>query len=194
MDTFDMDRRAILRAAMATASIGGVTRAASGGCAEQAPSDGGRKAVVYLSRSGNTRVLAGAIARRFDADIFEIRPLDPWPEDYEEMVAWASEWRQRSELMPLAGAVNLRPYTTVFLGFPIWGMALPAPMRSFLRSTDLAQKIIHPFVTHGGYGAGNALTEVCSILAKADVLSPFVLKCDQERATLAALNDWLKQE
>lgn len=31
--------------------------------------------------------LAGDLARRLNADLFEIRPRDPWPEDYEEMVA-----------------------------------------------------------------------------------------------------------
>ena len=39
----------------------------------------GPSVVVYLSRSGNTRVLAGALARRFNADLFELRPRSTIP-------------------------------------------------------------------------------------------------------------------
>ena len=44
----------------------------------------------------------------------------------------------------------------MFLGFPIWGMALPAPVRTFLTTHDLAGKTLVPFITHGGYGTGDA--------------------------------------
>ena len=79
-------RRQILRgAAFAAASswIGTAARARGTG----------QSAVVFLSRSGNTRMLAGHLSRNFNADLIEIRPRDPWPEDYEDMVAWATRWR-----------------------------------------------------------------------------------------------------
>ncbi len=54
----------------------------------------GRMLVAYLSRSGNTRVVAGQLKHAFTADLFEIRTATPWPEDYEEMVAWASRMQE----------------------------------------------------------------------------------------------------
>lgn len=74
---------------------GAALAAASGWTGSAARAQGtSRAAVVFLSRSSNTRMLAGHLSRTFDADLFEIRPSNPWPEDYEEMVAWASRWRE----------------------------------------------------------------------------------------------------
>lgn len=152
-----------------------------------------RAVVVFLSRSGNTRVLAGALARRHDADLFELRPRDPWPDDYEEMVAWATRMRKRPDPLPVAESLpGITGYDTVFLGFPVWGMALPAVMDSFLRSHDLRDKTVGPFVTHGGYGEGQSLISARALAPRARFLDPFVLECDQERAALRQLDTWLE--
>ena len=44
----------------------------------------------------------------------------------------------------------------MFLGFPIWGLALPVPVQTFLTTHDLSGKTVVPFITHGGYGTGSA--------------------------------------
>ena len=80
----------------------------------------------------------------------------------------------------------------MFLGFPIWSTALPAPMRSLLSSVDLAGKIILPFITHGGYGAGSSVDELRSLAASATVTDPFILQCDPERNNLDAIEPWLR--
>lgn len=151
----------------------------------------GRSAVVYLSRSGNTRVIAEALSRRFGAEIFEVLPRDPWPADYDEMVAWASRMRESSTPLPLAGTANLAEVGTVFLGSPTWGMALPAPMQSFLAGHDLAGKSVLPFVTHGGYGPGDSIETMRGMAPEAAFADPLVLRCDQERNTLDRMTGWL---
>lgn len=148
-------------------------------------------AVVFLSRSSNTRMLAGHLSRRFDAELFEIRPRDPWPEDYDEMVAWASRWRDSDRLLPLQHVPELSGFGTVFLGFPIWGTALPAPMRSLLSSVNLAGKTLLPFITHGGYGPGSSIAALGTLAPGVAIADPFVLECDQERDNLDALQTWL---
>jgi flavodoxin len=157
----------------------------------QAQGDG-RSVVVYLSRSGNTRVLAGALSRRFVADLFEVRPRDPWPADYDEMVAWATRMREDGGALPLAGRLTgIAGYRIVFLGFPIWGRDLPAVMAGFLRSHDLSGKTVVPFITHGGYGPGDAMQTLDALVPDARIVAPFILECDQERDTLRELNGWL---
>src|SRR5688572_13436709 len=47
--------------------------------------------VAYFSRSGNTRVVAGLIQRKLGAEEFEIQPATPYPEDYLETVAQATQ-------------------------------------------------------------------------------------------------------
>ena len=82
-------------------------------------------------------------------------------------------------------------YETVFLGFPIWGMALPAPVRSFLATHDLAGRTLVPFITHGGYGTGSAPETLAALAPEARIVTPFVREMDQERAIINAVSDWL---
>ena len=50
--------------------------------------------VAFFTRTGNTAVIARQIRRALDADLFEIRPAEPYPEDYEETVAQATRERE----------------------------------------------------------------------------------------------------
>lgn len=148
--------------------------------------------VAYLTRSGNTRVIAGQISRDLGADLFEIRASQPYPTDYEEMVVQAERERVEGYEPPLAELVDdIAAYRTVFLGFPIWGMTAPSVIRSFLSNHDLTGKRIIPFITHGGYGVGNSLEVLSARAPEAEVLEGFSLECDQERRTMETVRAWL---
>jgi hypothetical protein len=179
-------RRDALKATLAAGAIAATSRMAF------AQETDAPRLVAYLSRSGNTRVIAGALARRFGADLFELRPRDPWPADYNEMVAWASRLRESDEDVPLAESPgDLVRYRTIFLGFPVWGTDLPAVTRSFLRGHDLAGKTVVPFITYGSSGEGSSMRTVRALAPDARFVDQFVLRCDQERSTLDSLNAWL---
>ena len=151
-----------------------------------------RSAVVFLSRSGNTRVVAGQLQRAFKADSFELKMATPWPDEYEAMVAWASRLKDAGSLPPLANTVpDLKSYDTLFLGSPIWDSSLPTPIRTFLSQHDLAEKRIVPFFTYGCCGAGDAAATIAALAPRAKVAKPFTLKCDQERDTMNSVNAWL---
>ena len=48
-----------------------------------------------------------------------------------------------------------------------------------------------PIITHGGYGAGEAVATAQALAPGARFTDAFVLECNQERADLASLNQWL---
>jgi flavodoxin len=152
-----------------------------------------RTLVVYLSRSGNTRVIGGYLQRRFQADLFEVRTAEPYPEDYQAHVDLAQRQQEAGIRPELAESVeNIASYDTIFLGFPIWGMALPVPIQTFLTTHDLSGKTVVPFITHGGYGTGSAPEMLADLAPNARILEPFVLEMDQERATLNSVSSWLE--
>lgn len=186
-----LNRRQALFASLWSAGItGGIAMTPSAARAE--PAARGRSLVVYLSRSGNTRVIASQLARTFRADLFEIRTAEPYPEDYREMVAWAKALNDASATPRLAAAVaTIRAYQTIFLGFPIWGAALPAPIRTFLATHDLSEKTLVPFVTHSGYGTGSSLTTLAALAPRARIQDAFVLQRDGERDAISRLDTWL---
>jgi len=148
--------------------------------------------VAFFTRTGNTAVIARQIRRALDADLFEIRPAEAYPEDYEETVAQATHERESGVEPPLATLVpNMERYETVFLGFPIWGMTAPSVIRSFLSKHDLSGKTLVPFITHGGYGLGQSLSVIAEQSPQAQLLEGFSLEADQERRTLEQVTSWL---
>jgi flavodoxin len=169
---------------------------ATGACAQEgaAPAPGPRRLVAYVTRSGNTRVIAGTLHRALQADLVEIRPAQPYPEDYETHVAQAARESASGYEPPLAPmAARVENYDEIFLGFPIWGETAPPPIRSFLRAHDLCGKVVRPFITHGGYGVGRSLSVLSGHAPGARIQAPFVMEADQERRTLNQVNIWLGQ-
>ena len=153
---------------------------------------GANTLVAYLTRSGNTRVIAETLHRQLGADLFEIRPARPYPADYEQHVAQAKQERDSGRAPPLAAFVDdIASYSEIFLGFPIWGETAPPPIRSFLKAHDLRGKTLRPFITHGGYGVGEAPSVLASYAPAARIEEAFVLEADQERRTLNQVRDWL---
>jgi flavodoxin len=186
----DSARRSVM-AALAALPLGATTATAGEGDAARGVRS--RTLVAYFSRSGNTRVVAGLIQRARGADLFEIRPARPYPEDYLETVAQARKESSSAYKPALAARLpGIADYDTVFLGFPIWGETLPPVLRAFLAEHDLSGKTLIPFVTHGGYGLGNSLSVLASDAPKARLLDGFAMEADQERRTMERVTGWLK--
>jgi flavodoxin len=158
----------------------------------ETPRSGSRILVAYFSRSGNTRVVAGLIQRGLNADLFEIRPAQAYPEDYLQTVEQARQERDSGFEPELQNKVQfLSDYDTIYLGFPIWGETAPPIVRAFLSAHDLTSKTLIPFNTHGGYGLGNNRSVLVEHAPKAKVLEGFVMESEQERKTMERVNGWL---
>lgn len=184
----DLTRRTMLAASAVLPWATGAN-AADGGSPPLSPA--AKTLVAYFTRSGNTRVIAGTLHRELKADLFEILPAEPYPEDYEQTVAQADGETKRGYEPPLAAPVRrFASYDTV-LGSPVWGMTAPPVIRSFLHAHDWQGKTILPFITHGGYGIGNSLDVIRAHAPAASVTAPFVMEADQERRTLTQVRGWL---
>jgi flavodoxin len=182
-------RRELLGTIASMALAAGTSDAAG---QSRAAREGSRILVASFTRTGNTRVIAGQIRRALQADLFEIEPDNPYPEDYEETVAQAVRERDGGYRPPLkANVPDIGSYHTVFLGFPIWGETAPPVIRSFLSQHDLSGKTLVPFITHGGYGQGRSMNVVKEHAPRARVLDPFVMEADQERRTLTQVTQWI---
>jgi flavodoxin len=183
-------RRELLGTIASMALAAGASDAAGQSGATRSPSS--KVLVAYFTRTGNTRVIAGQIRRALRADLFEIEPANPYPEDYEETVAQAVRERDSNDRPPLKTAVpDIGSYEIVFLGLPIWGETAPPVIRSFLSQHDLSGKTLVPFITHGGYGQGRSMKVVREHAPRARVLDPFIMEADQERRTLTQVSQWL---
>ena len=103
--------------------------------------------VAYFSYSGTTKNIANSISEKTGADLFEIVPQDEYSNVYME-----SNMEIRMNRRPaLTDTVpNMEEYDVIFVGYPVWWHATPAPVNTFLESYDLEGKLIIPFCTSGG--------------------------------------------
>ena len=111
--------------------------------------------VAYFSASGVTAGAAKEIAEAVGADLFEIRPEEPY-------TAADLDWRNKKSRSSLemtdpdsrpamaAPAPDMARYDTVFVGFPIWWGIEPRAVDTFLESCDFSGKAMVPFATSGG--------------------------------------------
>lgn len=189
----DASRRAAAMALATLPLIGALGAAEASTNAGEVRRVGSRTLVAYFSRSGNTRVVAGLIQRGLRADLFEIRPATPYPEDYLETVEAARKESESGQARALAARVpNIADYDTVYLGFPIWGTTAPPVIRAFLTTHDLSGKTLVPFITHGGYGLGDSRSVLAELAPKAQLRREFSMQADQERRTMENVNAWLE--
>lgn len=103
--------------------------------------------VTYFSYSGTTRGVAETLSNQIGADLFEIAPK----EDYSSLYPQSNMEIRRGKRPELSSEVeNMEEYDIIFIGYPVWFHATPAPINSFLESYDLTGKLIIPFCTSGG--------------------------------------------
>lgn len=120
---------------------------------------------------GHTKVMAGYIAEALGADTYEIVPVEPYPEGYDDCCDQALE-EQRNDARPaIAEALpDVSAYDVVFIGCPIWWGDEPMIVRTFLDGVDLSGKTIVPFTTHGGSGLGNVPANLQAAISGAQFL------------------------
>lgn len=115
--------------------------------------------IVYFSRTGdnyevgniekgNTHIVADIIAENVDADMFEIKPLTAYPEDYTECTKVAKREKESNARPQFTGLIeNFADYDTIYLGTPVWWSDLPMVVYTFLEHYDLNGKKLIPFCT-----------------------------------------------
>ena len=123
--------------------------------------------IVYHSRTGYTRRVAQALARPLDADIDEIRIVQPLggAVGY-AMCAIEAMAGLTPALRP--GSRNPAAYELVIVGTPVWFWSLSSPVRSWLESHRLPHRVAF-FCTIGGSGAPRVFATMAGLAGKAPV-------------------------
>jgi flavodoxin len=135
--------------------------------------------IVYHSRSGHTRRVAQALASRLDADLDEIRIVQPLA----GMAGYAMcAIEAVAGLAPALRPMRSRPaaYELVVIGTPVWFWNLSSPVRSWLQKHPLKHRIAF-FCTMGGSGAQRVFSTMTELAGR------------EPAATLALLDSELDQ-
>ena len=121
---------------------------------------------------GNTQYIATLIQRATGGDLFLIETEEKYPADYDATDRQGAKESTENSRPKLASHIeNMDEYDTVYLGFPNWYYGMPMAVYSFLEEYDFSGKTMIPFVTSGGSGFSDAISEIQSIQFDATVLS-----------------------
>lgn len=155
---------------------------------------GGEKILVaYFSHSGNTRVIANQIHDRVGGDIFEIKTVDSYPQDYEAVKAVAMKELNEGSRPALATHVdNIDSYDVVFVGYPIWWGTMPMPVESFLTGYNFSGKTIVPFSTHEGSGLGSSVRDIKALCPQSTVREGLAIQGGSVNTAQNQVSSWLQ--
>lgn len=150
--------------------------------------------VAYFSASGVTAELAKRLAKAVQADLYEIRPQQPYTD---ADLNWMDK-NSRSTLemkdpacrpaivLPVPDTQN---YEVIFVGFPVWWYREPSIIDTFIEACDLKGKKVVPFATSGTSGIGDSGKNMQKLAPDADVETGKRLDAHM---TESALADWAK--
>ncbi len=169
------------------------TTAESGETSESAAAqDGSSILVAYFSWSGNTEKIANMIAEDTGADLFQIEPVEAYPEDYNAVVDQAKEEQTANARPELLHDVEaFQNYDVIFIGYPNWWSDVPMIMNTFMEAHDFSGKTVVPFCTHGGGGFGKSLASVKAGTSGATVLDGFSVNGSQEDGAAVDVQSWI---
>lgn len=151
-----------------------------------------KKLVAYFSASGVTAKLAKKLAEAIDADLFEIKPVEPYSEadqNWKNPLARCNKEKIGKKDVPVSGIVeNMDEYDTVYLGFPIWYWAAPNVVNTFIKQYDFSHKKVVLFATSGGSDMGKTAEKLQPYLgSEAEIVDAKVMN---ENLSLEALKAW----
>lgn len=169
------------------------------------PNVTGKILIVYFSRTGynypnqwldigHTARVAGYIAELTGGDRFEIVPVVPYPDDYQQTVAIAREEYDNNARPAIQNRLeNPEQYDTIFIGGPVWHGAMPMIIHTFYETYDLAGKTLVPFSTHAGSGLGDSESLARRYYPDNTILSGLAVRGTDSPNAHGEVETWLKR-
>ena len=148
--------------------------------------------IAYYSYSGNTKSVAEKIKEITKGDIFEIKPENAYPANYNDTVNQAQKEKNTNFMPQLADNGNISDYDTIYLGTPVWWYTFASPIRTFLAKNDFSGKTIIPFCTHGGGGASETYNDIKKLCPDATIKEGFTSYGDSAKTPDIEL--WIKNK
>ena len=163
--------------------------------------------IVYFSRKGenywngiiknlskgNTERVAEFVQKAVGGDLFEVKTVKEYPEDYEDCINQAQK-ELKSNTRPQLQSYpdNLDKYDTLFVGFPNWWGTMPMAMFAFLERYYLSGKRIIPFCTNEGSGMGSSEIDLKNICRGAKVLSGLSIHGAEAAVSERRVAEWAR--
>ena len=146
--------------------------------------------VAYFSASGNTASLAKRVAEAAKADLFEIKPVEPYTDAdlrWTNPLARCNKEKLGKKNVPIADRVeNLDEYDLILIGFPVWYYGAPNIIETSAKRYDFTGKKVALFATSGGSDITKAPAKLQPLM-KGEIIDAKLFSPD---ASYADVNVW----
>lgn len=149
--------------------------------------------IAYFSHTGKTRAVAMQIKKITGADVFEIIPIKPYPNDYNTLLEQTkTEARNHYHPQLKTRLKNFNQYDIIIIGSPIWWFTFAPPVSSFLKSYNFENKTIVPFSTNEGSGLGTIVSDTKKLCPKVKILKGLSITGSKATKAQHQVSTWLK--
>lgn len=143
--------------------------------------------------TGNTGVMARMIAEASGGELFSIRTVEPYPDNYNDTVDVGQTEKNNGIHPELATHIeNLDQYDTIFVGFPNWWYGMPMVMYSFFDEYDFSGKTVIPFCTSGGSAFSDAIDEIKNMEPDATILDGLHIGSSSVTDAESRVSEWVQ--
>ena len=122
--------------------------------------------IAYFSATGTTAGMAKTLSEDIGADLYEIKPENPYSQ---KDLNWVNpfsrtmkEYLGKTKVAVADQSLDIMEYDTVILGFPIWFFKEPNVILTFLSQHNFAGKTMSFFATSHKAGIGKSEAELKS--------------------------------
>ena len=151
---------------------------------------------VGVIEKGNTELLAEIVAEETGGTLFEIEPVVPYPDSYEDCKTVATQERNENARPEIKNEIeDFSQYDVIFVGYPIWWGDMPMIVYNFLESYDFSGKTVIPFNTHEGSGQSGTVNSIRKEIPDANVMDGFAVRGsvaqNNGESARAVVQNWL---
>jgi flavodoxin len=141
---------------------------------------------------GNTEVVAKKIQELTGSDMFEIKTVKSYPEDYTETTNVAKKELSNNSRPELTEIVDdMDSYDVIYIGYPNWYGTMPMAVFTFLESYDFSGKTIIPYCTHEGSCLGQSVRDIKKLCPNSRVLDGLAIKGGSVNRNQNDVSAWL---
>ncbi|MBO0452281.1 flavodoxin [Candidatus Enterococcus murrayae] len=141
---------------------------------------------------GNTAILGEKISQQLTIPMYELLPLTPYSDNYDEAVQKAEEEKKTSAQVAYEKlSVDLEQVDTIFLGYPNWWGTYPRIIATFLAEHNWQNKAIYPFCTHEGSAFGSSIQDLQAACAGAEIKTGLAVRGSKASRADTAVKNWL---
>lgn len=146
------------------------------------------------NKAGNTQTVAYYIEQQIGGDIFEIIPERNYPVSHSDCSAIAQQEVKDNARPELASHVeNMKKYSIVFVGFPIWVYREPMAVLTFLEEYDFKGKTVIPFCTSMAVGIEQSMDDFRNTIPDANIKQGLRLGYTLSGDWKVEIDNWLNE-